>query len=233
MQDPKKIADWLIKRAGGSPAARLYIAAISKAKGLLLTPGEQGTTAVSVVADMKAQGVAVREAEAAGPAGTAAPADAAAPAGAAAAAAPAGAAAAAATPGAPVVKPGDAAAAAAAASAVVAGLKKDAAAPLINVPPGGLGSGAAMDAAGENAKDAADAAAAAAAPAAEAPAGAAGEAAAEPAAAPAAEAPAGAAGEAAAEPAASAAPSGGRTRKTRHHTPKRKKLSRKKSVKRK
>ena len=72
MQDPKKIADWLIKRAGGSPAARLYIAAISKAKGLLLTPGEQGTTAVSVVADMKAQGVTVREAEAAGTAGAAA-----------------------------------------------------------------------------------------------------------------------------------------------------------------
>jgi hypothetical protein len=221
MQDPKKIADWLIKRAGGSPAARLYIAAISKAKGLLLTPGEQGTTAVSVVADMKAQGVAVREAEAAG---TAAPLDTTT-----------------AKPAVPVVKPGDPGAAAAAASAVVSGLKNDAAAPAAEAaaaPAPGAADAAAAPAAGE--------AAAGEAAAGEAAAPAAGEAAAGEAAAPAApaapageaEAPAGeaeapAAPEPAAEPAPAEAPSGGRTRKTRHRTPKRKKLSRKKSVKRK
>ena len=179
MQDPKKIADWLIKRAGSSPAARLYIAAISKAKGLLLAPGEQGTTAVSVVADMKAQGVTVREAEAAGTAGAAAPAGAAA------------------KPAVPVVKHGapGAAAAAAAAAAVVAGLNKPA------------------PAAGEGV----------------APAGAAGEGVA-----PAPEAPAGEAAEPAADVDDGAnLGSGRRSRKTRHRTPKRKKLSRKKSVKRK
>ena len=185
MQDPKKIADWLIKRAGSSPAARLYIAAISKAKGLLLAPGEQGTTAVSVVADMKAQGVTVREAEAAGTAGAAAPAGAAA------------------KPAVPVVKHG--APGAAAAAAVVAGLNKPAPAAGEGVAPAG--------AAGEGV----------------APAGAAGEGVA-----PAPEAPAGEAAEPAADVDDGAnLGSGRRSRKTRHRTPKRKKLSRKKSVKRK
>jgi colicin import membrane protein len=60
MQDPKQIANWLIKRAGSSPAARPYIDTLRNAQGLLLTPGASGVDAVKVVADLKAQGEALR-----------------------------------------------------------------------------------------------------------------------------------------------------------------------------
>ena len=208
MQDPKQIANWLIKRAGSSPAARPYIDTLRNAQGLLLTPGASGVDAVKVAADLKAQGETLRSGtpleSSAKNVGTAAPAV---------------------KSAAPVVKsaakpaaPISAAAAAAAASEVVASLKKAAPANEAGVgaaPANEAGEGAASEA-GEAPVEAA------AEPAAAEPA------AVEPAAAP-------AAAEPAAAPAAApvAAPQGGRTRKTRHHTPKRKKLSRKKSIKRK
>jgi colicin import membrane protein len=60
MQDPKQIANWLIKRAGSSPAARPYIDTLRNAQGLLLTPGASGVDAVKVVAALKEQGEALR-----------------------------------------------------------------------------------------------------------------------------------------------------------------------------
>jgi len=63
-QDAKQIADWLIKRAASSPGVSdTYIATIRKAKGLLLTPGAAGGEAVNVAADMKTQGAALRAEE--------------------------------------------------------------------------------------------------------------------------------------------------------------------------
>jgi hypothetical protein len=59
-QDPKQIADWLIKRAGSDATARPYIETLRSAQGLLLTPGASGVDAVKVAADLKAQGIALR-----------------------------------------------------------------------------------------------------------------------------------------------------------------------------
>jgi hypothetical protein len=60
LTDPLKIADWLIARAGSMPGADVYKGTIINAKGLLLTPGASGGDAVKLSTTMKTQGEAVR-----------------------------------------------------------------------------------------------------------------------------------------------------------------------------
>ena len=203
LTDPLKIADWLIARAGSMQNAETYKQTISKAKGLLLRPSASGEEAVTVARMVTEQGGKVRAGVAVAPA---------APVAAVTAAAPAPVAAAAPAPVAPVAAPAAPAPVAAPAAAAADGA-------LVPEP---TDVEAAAKRAADAKEDEAALAAVAAAPAAPA---------AAPAAAAAAPAPAAAPAAAAAEPAGP--PAGGRSRKTRHHTPKRKKLSRKKSVKRK
>ena len=67
MEDPKQIADWLIERAGSTlPGAESYKQTIIKAKGLLLSPAATGEEAVTLARAMSTQGADVRAKEAAG-----------------------------------------------------------------------------------------------------------------------------------------------------------------------